>query len=152
MIHLPECVDVSFPEHLHKLDKDFRGRPRVIHSPVVILQRDSQCFRHNIQLIFGQRRKEHSGKGNRIHIGKLPVNSLISAVFLDKSHVESGVVSNKDTITHKLKELRKDHFDRRRIHDHLIRDTGQVCDLKGNGALRIYESAEPVHDLAADNF
>ena len=52
-------------------------------------------------------------------------------------------------VPRKFKELREYSLDIRRIHDHLIRDAGQVGDLKGNRAFRIHKSTEPVCDLPA---
>src|SRR5699024_9812765 len=53
----------------------------------------------------------------------------------------------KHPVPHEFKELREHGLNIGRTHDHLIRDAGQIRDLKGDRAFRVHECAEPVHDL-----
>ena len=55
-------------------------------------------------------------------------------------------------ISHKRKELRKNRLDIRRIHHHLICNTGQLCNLKRNRNLRIHKRAELLGNLALFHF
>ena len=52
----------------------------------------------------------------------------------------------------KLHKLRKDFFDHRSIHDHLVINACKRLDLKWDRHLRIYECTEPVHNFHAPDF
>ena len=75
---------------------------------------------------------------------------LIPAVLLDKSHVKARVVGHQHRVPHKFQKLGQNGLNVRIFHDHLIRDTGQLGDLKRNGPPWIDEGAERIHDLSFD--
>ena len=141
-----------FFEHFHEFHEDLRRGPCVIHCPVMVFQRDIQSLCHDIQFILGQSGKEHPRQRHSVHIDKPVIQPQIPAVLPDKSHVEPGIVGHQHTVPHEREELREHGLNIRGIHDHLIRDAGQVCDLKGDRALRVHKGAEPVHDLPVHHF
>ena len=113
----------------------------------MILKRNVQRSRHNIQLELGQRRKQDPGHSHRIHISKLRHNILIAAVLLNEPHIESCIVSHQNCIPHKIQELLQHHLNARRIHHHLVRNPGQLRNLKRDRYLGIDKGTEPLCDL-----
>ena len=58
---------------------------------------------------------------------------------------------NKDTISDKFQKLRQYRLDRLCLQHHLIRNAGQIRNLKWDWTLRIYKGAESVHDFSVDH-
>ena len=58
LIDLIQRVYVSGPEHFQKFHKDIRRTCRVIHRPVMMMQRDIQRFCHIVQLELAQIRQQ----------------------------------------------------------------------------------------------
>ena len=54
LVHIVQGKYIPLLEHPDKSYKDLRRARRVVHSPVMILQRHPQSFRHRVQFIFPQ--------------------------------------------------------------------------------------------------
>ena len=103
-----------------------------------------ECVGYYIEFKLRQGRKKDSGHGHRIHRSKIRHNILVSTILFDKSHVERRIMRYQDRIPNEFQKLREHRLDIRRIHDHLIRNAGQLGDAKRDWDLGIYECAEPL--------
>ena len=148
LIDLIEIPNISCFEHLNKFHKDLRCAGCVIHRTVMMVKRHIQCLGNCVQFKFIKSRKKKSCHSHRISYRKVRRNIHTTAVFLDKSRIKRGIVGNQPTALTELQEIRQNFFDGRCADDHLITDTGQFFDLKGNWLLRIDKSTEPVRDLS----
>ena len=54
----------------------------------------------------------------------------------------------QNRVFYKFQELRQDGLNIRRVHNHLVRDTGQLRDLERDRHSRIHESTELVRNLS----
>ena len=88
--------------HGNQLHEDFRRRLRVVHRPMVVLQRHAKCLRHRVQRVLFLPGQKDSGDSHRVHIGKVMGNALPVAVFYDKTHVKLGIVRHQNTVAAKV--------------------------------------------------
>ena len=55
-------------------------------------------------------------------------------------------MGNQHRIPHKIKKLRQNSFNVRRIHPHTVIDAGKLGNLKWNRDLWVHKAAEPLRD------
>ena len=99
---------------------------------MVIIQPDTHCLCHGIQLKPVQSRQEKSGHSHRICVGKLPLYAKKLTVSHDKAHIKIGIVSNQRSTLTELHKFRQDHFDGLGICHHSIVDPRQILDSERN--------------------
>ena len=113
----------------------------------MIFQRNTDCLGNRIQLKTIQRRKQKSRHTNRIHIGKIMLNSLPVTVFHNKSHIEIRIVRNHDRALTKFQKLRKHFLDRRCPHNHAVINAGQLFNTERNRNFRIDKCGKTIRNL-----
>ena len=110
----------------------------------MVLQGYMECVGYYIELKLRQCRKKDSGHGHRIHRSKIRHNILVSAILLDKSHVERRIMRYQNCVPNEFQELWEHRINIRRIHDHLIRNAGQLGNTKRDWNLGIHKCTEPL--------
>ncbi len=148
-VDLRQCGNPFLRHHGNQLHENLRRRLRVVHRPVVVLQRHAEGFRHRVQRMLFLPRQKNPRNPHRVHISKVVGNALPVAVFHDKTHVELGVVSHQNAVPAKRKKLRQHHVDLLRPHNHIICYSCQFLNLKGDGHQRIDKGGKAVHNLTA---
>ena len=151
-VHLIHIKNISFFQHLYKPHKDLRGTRCIIHSPVMMIQRNTYCFGYRIQLKTVQGRKKESGHTHRIHIGKIIRDSLAFAVFDDKAHIKVRIMGHHHAALTEFQEFRQHILYGGRIQNHGIIDTCQLFNAERNGHFRIYKRGKTIRDLAFLHF
>ena len=144
-IHIP---DITLFQHLYKFHKNLRSTCSIIYCPVMIFQRNTNCFCYCIQLKSVQCRKQETGHTYCIYISKIMFNSQSVTVFHNKSHIKIRIVRNHNRALAEFKEFRKHFLDSRGIHDHTVIDTGQLFNTKRNRYLWIYKCGKTVCNLS----
>ena len=150
-IHLCKRMDPLLSHHGNQLHKNFRRGLRIIHRPVMVLQRHAQSFRHRIQRVLFLSWQKDPRNPHCVHISKIVGNPLPVTVFHDKAHVELSIVRHQNTVPAKRKKLRQHHVDLLRPHNHIICYSCQLLDLKRNGHKGIDKGGKAVHNLTAAN-
>ena len=118
---------------------------------MVVFQRNIQGLRYGIQLKPVQAGKKLSCDSDGIQNSRFKFQSLQGSLPGNKADIKGGVVGNQGAVLTELQKLRKDYFDSGRRKHHVVIDTGQLLDFKGNGDIRIYKGAEFVCNLSVDN-
>ena len=104
---------------------------------MVIFQGYAQRFCNRIQLKTVQIRKQDTRQGNRIHNRRLAWNIQPLTVFLDKTHIEIGIMGNHNTSLAEFHKFRKNVCNDRCINHHGIIDRRQLLNPKRNRHLWI---------------
>ena len=152
LINALQCSDSLFSEHFQKFQENLGRSLCIVHSAMMILQRNPQCFRHCIQCMLRLIRQQQTGDSDCIHRSKLTFQFLPPGIFRHKTHIEDRIVSHQYTPLTELQKLRQNLFYHRGIHHVIVTDTCQFLNPKGNGSLRIYKSRKPVCNLPTGNF
>ena len=132
-------INITFFQHFHKAYKNFRGTCRIIHCPVVMIQRYPDCFGYCIQLETVQRRQKETCHTHRINICILLLQPLSLTVFDDKTHIKVRIVRYHNRTLTEFQKLRKYCLNIRCIHNHRIIDACQLLDSVRNRYFRVYK-------------
>ena len=74
------------------------------------------------------------------------------AVFHDETHIKISIVRHQHSIFAEIQKLRQDNIDCRLTNHHIILDTRQFFNLKGNRHLRIDKSGKTFRNLPRRHF
>ena len=92
LLQLGETFYPFLRKHFQKRQIHLGGASRIVHRPVMVLQREVQRLCHRIQGMFRLPRQKEPGDAHRIQIGKLFDQPQPPSILLDKTHVKSGIV------------------------------------------------------------
>ena len=145
-----EGVDVQFFFHaLEEVGQEQAAGGGVVTGPVVLEGGEPQVLRHDVQLIFSQLRQQVLGQDQRIHVGRIEVQSLLAAPLPDKADVELRVVRHQRPPVSEGEKIFQSLGGLGRALEHLVRDAGEGDDLVAEVPLRVHEGLKPVRDLPA---
>ena len=117
----------------------------------MIFQRNTERFRHRIQLKTVEIRQQNPGKRHRIHNRWCELDTKVFAILENKTHIKIRVVRHHDAPLTKIDELRQNHINRRSILHHAVIDGGQLLNTERNRDLRIHECREFVRNFSMLN-
>ena len=143
-IDLIQVCDILLLQHIQEFQENLCSTACIIHSPVMIFQRNVQCPGYRVQFKSIQAGQQYTSQPYRIHSRIGVRDPLPLTVPGNKAGVKARIVSHQHRSFTELHEFGQYIFDHRRIQHHGIVDTRQVLYLIGNGGLRINKGAEPV--------
>ena len=124
----------------------------IIHSSVMMIQRNSHCFRYSVQFKPVQLRKKKPCHSHSIHRCKVCCNPKVFTVFFNKAHIKFCIVCDHDRVFTKFHKTGQQSFNRFRTCHHTVIDTGQFFNAKRNRDLWIYKFRKSSCDLSILHF
>ena len=125
-----------------------RRRLCVVHSPVMVLQRNVEHLAERIQRVLVLVWQKHAGNHHGIHIGIIRGKSLPCSIFPDKAHIKGSIVRHHHRSFTKSKKLRQHLLNLRRFHHHGVIYACKLFNFKGNRHLGIDKSGISVQNLS----
>ena len=146
-VDLPQGAQLHLLQLFEKVGQHIGYGGRVIAGPVVVEGGQMQVLRHNVQLVFAQLRQQVLCQDQAVHRGIMKWNSILPAARGDKAHIKVGVVGRQRPVPGEgQKSLQRLLLGGSPLQ-HLIRDAGEVDDLRAQDAARGHKGVEAVGDL-----
>ncbi len=148
-IRLIQRLDAALPQHFQKTHKNLCRAGRIVHCPVVVVQRDFERFRHRIQLKAVELGHQHPCQRHRIHHRVIAGIAQTFTILADKAHVKARIVRHHNRPPAELQKLWQRLCNLRRVQHHVVTDSGQFLNLKRNRHFGVYKRRKAFPDLPA---
>ena len=148
LLDLSQSINLSCLEKRDHIQEDPRSTRRVIHCPVMIFQGDIQHLGDCVQGIFGVAGQEGPCHTQSVNCREAAGEPESFSVGFDKADIEAYIVAYQHTALAETQEGRQDQVYGLGVHDHAVRDPGQLLDPEGNRDFGINKLGEPVPHFA----
>ena len=135
-------------ELVKQLDKDASENRGIFARAVMLKRSDLQRLGKHIQLDLCHVREQDARHLHRVNRGEFALNPQTIASLADERHIKSGVVRHERQTAGKIQKRRERFGQLGRLAHGLIRNAGQLGDVRRNRLVRIDIGLKFVDDLA----